>query len=74
MLSHISLIFKMSKVSLAIALVTEALAALCQCDVRSWLPHCVVLLFNTLCYIHLYLYEMLHLVLPIEYALLCVLN
>jgi hypothetical protein len=32
MLGHISLILKHSKVSLAVALVTEALAALCQCD------------------------------------------
>lgn len=51
----------MSKVPLAIALVTEALAALCQCDVRSWLPYCVVEYTNTLCYIHFYFYDVLNL-------------
>ena len=38
MLSHISLIFKQSRVPLATALVTDALAALCQCDVRKNIP------------------------------------
>ena len=37
MLGHISVVFKQSKVPLAVALVTDALASLCQCDVSVYI-------------------------------------